>query len=138
MSTPASTLPTLMAIAWLLPLASFVIIVFIGKFLGHGGKGAGYVSVAAIVASCIISLYAMIGVWLPNHPVSEVTPHEAHEIEHSPGGEAAIEKQEEHDTDLTRPVPKSDKTATGESAHAAHAREPNPPPKYYYGDWYTL
>ena len=34
-------LPTLLGLAWLLPLASFVLIVFFGKRMGHGGKAAG-------------------------------------------------------------------------------------------------
>jgi NADH-quinone oxidoreductase subunit L len=130
----------LLATAWLLPLASFVVILFIGKFLGHHGKGGGYVAVGAIVTSCILSFVAMVGVWLPNHPVAEVTPHEEHAIEHSAHEQqqAAIQEEVAEDTDITRPVPRSDKTATGESAVTAHAREPNPPPTYYYGDWYKL
>ena len=49
-------LPTLLGLAWLLPLASFVLIVFFGKRMGHGGKAAGFVATGAIVSgSCFRS-----------------------------------------------------------------------------------
>ena len=32
-------------------------------------RAAGYLSVAAIVTSCVLSFIAMFGVWLPNHPL---------------------------------------------------------------------
>ena len=35
-----SLLPTLLGLAWLLPMASFVVILFAGPRLGHHGKGA--------------------------------------------------------------------------------------------------
>ena len=44
-----TVLPTLLATAWLLPLASFVLIVFFGKRMGHGGKAAGWLATGAIV-----------------------------------------------------------------------------------------
>ena len=64
-------LPTLLAAAWLTPLASFVVIVLLGKRLGHHGKFAGYISVGAIVTSFILSFIAMFGIWLPNHPLPD-------------------------------------------------------------------
>ncbi len=44
-----SLLPLLLGLAWLLPLASFALIVFFGQRMGRGGKAAGYVATAAIV-----------------------------------------------------------------------------------------
>ena len=61
--------------AWLLPLASFVLIVLFGKYMGHHGKGAGYLAVLAIVTSALFSLIAMFGVWLPNHAFLEQEHH---------------------------------------------------------------
>jgi hypothetical protein len=49
----ASTLPTLLGLAWLLPLASFVLIVFFGKYMGKHGKGASYVAAGAIITAFV-------------------------------------------------------------------------------------
>jgi NADH-quinone oxidoreductase subunit L len=56
-------LPKLLATAWLLPLASFVLIVFFGKRMGHGGKAAGLLATGAIVGGFVTSLCALI-CWL--------------------------------------------------------------------------
>ena len=66
-------LPTLLGMAWLLPLASFVLIVFFGKRMGHGGKAAGYLATAAIVGGFVLSLAALI-CWLSVHPLAARTP----------------------------------------------------------------
>jgi NADH-quinone oxidoreductase subunit L len=62
-------LPTLLALAWLLPLASFGLIVFWGPKMGHGGRGAGYLATAAILSSLLLSLAALT-VWLAVHPLA--------------------------------------------------------------------
>ncbi len=62
-------LPTLLATAWLLPLASFVLILFFGKRMGHGGKGAGYLATGAIVSGFVLSLSALI-CWLRAYPLA--------------------------------------------------------------------
>ena len=62
-------LPNLLAAAWLLPLASFVLIVFFGKRMGHGGKAAGYVATGAIVGGFVLSLTALV-CWLSVHPLA--------------------------------------------------------------------
>ena len=66
---PTVLLPKLLCAAWLLPLASFVLIVFFGKRMGHGGKGAGYVATGAIVSAFALSLTALI-CWLAVHPLA--------------------------------------------------------------------
>ena len=63
-----STLPLLLALAWLLPLCSFALIVFFGPRMGRGGRYAAFVATAAIMASCALS-FAALGLWLWNHPV---------------------------------------------------------------------
>ncbi len=63
-------LPTLLGLAWLLPLASFALIVFFGKRMGHGGKAAGLLATGAIVAAFVLSLLALI-CWLDIHPLGE-------------------------------------------------------------------
>jgi NADH-quinone oxidoreductase subunit L len=62
-------LPALLGTAWLLPLASFTLIVFFGKRMGHGGKGAGYLATGAIVSGFVLSLSAL-GCWLSVHSLT--------------------------------------------------------------------
>ena len=61
-------LPLLLGIAWLVPLASFVVILFFGNRLGTHGKGAAAIATTAIVTSLVMSLAALT-VWLGEHPV---------------------------------------------------------------------
>ena len=144
MENPASWLPFLLGIAWLTPLASFVVIVLFGKQMGAHGKGAGIVSVMAIVVSCVLSLIAMFGVWLPNHPVVEAHHgDEQHEGDHPDADRA-------EDVDADRAAAPRGARATlvafqpDEPVHDAaavshgHDQAPNGPPPYVYGDWYKL
>ncbi|MEI8372717.1 MAG: proton-conducting transporter membrane subunit [Planctomycetota bacterium] len=62
-------LPTLLGTAWLLPLASFVLIVFFGKRMGHGGKAAGFLATGAIASGFVLSLSALI-CWLSVNPLT--------------------------------------------------------------------
>ncbi|MGW8256160.1 MAG: NADH-quinone oxidoreductase subunit L [Thermoguttaceae bacterium] len=70
------TLPILLGTAWLLPLASFVLIVLFGPRMGRGGRGAGYLATAAIIGSFVLSLAAL-GLWISVHPLPQETdtPH---------------------------------------------------------------
>ena len=65
-----STLSTLLLFAWLLPLASFVLILFFGQNMGKAGKGAGYVATGAILVGFLLSLIALFN-WVGNHGVGE-------------------------------------------------------------------
>jgi NADH-quinone oxidoreductase subunit L len=67
-------LATLLAVAWLLPLASFVLIVFLGPKMGPGGRYAGKVATAAILLSFALSLGALT-CWLVMHPLAETGPY---------------------------------------------------------------
>src|SRR5687768_13605902 len=86
-----SNLPTLLAAAWLTPLASFVVIVLFGKSLGPHGKFAGFISIGAIVTSFVLSCIALFGIWLPTHPLVDASHHGA---EH---GESHGEGEHEHE-----------------------------------------
>ena len=133
-----SWLPKLLALAWLTPLASFVLILFFGKRMGSHGKGAGLLATSAIVFSAVCSFTALFGVWLPNHPLQDASHHgEQHE-------------EVDHHAVVTVPVhlvaAKAESHAHGESEHAAnehaavghddHAN--NPAPAYHTADWYEL
>jgi len=80
MNLPA-LLPTLLGLAWLLPLASFVLIVLWGKRMGHGGRCAGYLATLAIGTSAVLSFVAL-AAWLSQHPcvlsAHEVAEHAEH------------------------------------------------------------
>jgi NADH-quinone oxidoreductase subunit L len=62
------TLPLLLAVAWLLPLASFALIVLFGPRMGLAGNKAAHVATAAIIASCVLS-FAALALWVsrPSH-----------------------------------------------------------------------
>ena len=70
----ATSLPLLLGLAWLLPLASFALIVLVGPKLGHHGRGAGLVATGAILTSLVLSLAAL-GIWLSHHPVIAAEHH---------------------------------------------------------------
>jgi proton-translocating NADH-quinone oxidoreductase chain L len=72
-------LPRLLAGAWLLPLVSFAVILFIGPKLGKAGKGAGYVATGAILLAFVLSATAL-GVWLAHHPLTAAGHHAADKI----------------------------------------------------------
>ncbi len=83
-------LPTLLLIAWLLPLASFTVICIgysVPQLLGvrvryATQKFAGYIAIGAIVTGFLISIYSLFGVWLPAHPLKAPAHHgEEHEEE---------------------------------------------------------
>lgn len=61
-------LPLMLTTAWLLPLASFALIVLFGPLMGRAGKYAAYVATAAIVGSCALSWLAL-ALWMWNHPL---------------------------------------------------------------------
>jgi proton-translocating NADH-quinone oxidoreductase chain L len=67
-------LPRLLAAAWLLPLVSFVLILFIGPKLGKAGKGAGYVATGAIILAFVLSAAAL-GFWSSHNPLTTVEHH---------------------------------------------------------------
>ncbi len=110
----SETLSLLLGAAWLLPLASFTIIVLFGPRLGKHGLLASYVATGAILASLVLSLCAL-GFWLKLHGVGESGHGEHAAIEHTIEPHAG-----EHAVD-----------AGHDSAHVT-------PPVSYSGDWYTL
>src|SRR6185295_5328067 len=76
-------IPTLLLIAWLLPLASFAVICIgysIPQMLGmkvrySTQKYAGYIACAAIFFACVLSMTAMFKYWLPAHPIPPAEEH---------------------------------------------------------------
>jgi proton-translocating NADH-quinone oxidoreductase chain L len=115
---PASTLPFLLACAWLIPLASFVTILLFGKYMGPGGKFGGYLATLAIVTSAVFSFIGG-GIWLSNHPLTDSSHAEAtHDGEPASAGGATenLTEAEEH----------------------AETHHVNGPPVAYTNNWYSL
>jgi proton-translocating NADH-quinone oxidoreductase chain L len=112
---PVTTLPILLAAAWLVPLASFALIVLFGPRMGKAGYLAGYVATGAILTSCVLSVFALFFVWLPNYPVTAASHHEAAAAESHAEG-AGHESTE----------------------HASGEHGPSEPKPVVTGDWYTL
>jgi NADH:ubiquinone oxidoreductase subunit 5 (subunit L)/multisubunit Na+/H+ antiporter MnhA subunit len=108
----STSLPTLLGLAWLAPLASFIAILFFGPRMGHHGKHAASVATAAIVTSLALSLVAA-SQWLAAHPVVAVD-HGGHD-DHGGGG---------HVSDGSHGV---------DPGHAIHGSV-----AALTGDWYTL
>jgi NADH-quinone oxidoreductase subunit L len=78
-------------------------------------KYAAYIAIAAIVTGCILSMVALFGVWLPEHPIVDTTHHAA--ADDVAEGEDASESHAEN---------------------GSHAAEHATAPPAYAGDWYTL
>src|SRR4051812_2554005 len=114
------SLPQLLLIAWLLPLAAFTVIAIgysVPQLMGtrvpyEQQKIGAYISISAIVIGALLSLYAFFWIWLPHHPLTGIGEHPA--------------------------AAHADELAAGQSA-AEHAPERNnPPPDYVAGNWYDL
>lgn len=119
-------LPTLLGLAWLLPLASFIVILFAGPRLGDHGKGAAGVATAAIVGSFVLSLFAFIS-WVAEHPVRAVA--------HGDHGSAHATADPTHGSEEHGSADHSPAAGHGsEIDDAGHAGSS----VHYAGDWYTL
>ncbi|MCA9238158.1 MAG: hypothetical protein KDA44_21950, partial [Planctomycetales bacterium] len=146
-----SWLPTLLATAWLTPLASFAFILFFGKHAGPHGRFAGTVATGAIVFSCVLSVVALFGVWLPNHELPEAH-HGGHATqEDHDHGDSADHGDEAAAARSANPflLASADRTApltltaaegdhAGGGPAAAQDEAPNPPPEALYGVFYNL
>ncbi len=112
----ATLLPLLLLLAWLLPLASFTVIVFAGPRLGRAGHKAGYIATGAIGTSLVLSLIAL-GSWLWHHPIVS-THHDEAAVHGEADRHGETGNHEEHETP---------------EAHGEHAS-----PVHFTDDWYTL
>lgn len=134
-----SWLPRLLALAWLTPLASFVLILFFGKRMGPHGKLAGLVATSAIVFAAVCSFTALFGVWLPNNPLKDASHHGEHheEAETHAAVTAPIRLVASEGEHAEESHGDGEHHAEGEH-HESHAN--NQPEEYpsYYGSWYDL
>jgi proton-translocating NADH-quinone oxidoreductase chain L len=121
------TLPKLLMIAWLLPLASFAVIVIgysVPPLLGlrvryETQKYAAYLAIGAIVLAFLLSVTAMFGFWLPAHSLANIGNHSDEHVAEAHDGEGAAAEP-----------------AEGEESPTAEHNNEEPP--YVSGEFYTL
>jgi len=138
---PEASLPLLLGLAWLLPLASFTIIVLFGPKLGKAGIMASYVATGAIIGSFLLSMTAF-GIWhIGKLGIRAETA--AHAVEgHATDG---------HDNALAATpgnMHTADEGDHGDAAHGGsghgdaapgeHHGTPTSLPKSFTKDWYSL
>jgi len=117
-------LPKLLCIAWLLPLASFTIILFFGPRLGKHGFLASYVATGAILGSFVLSFISLCA-WLGSEGSHSPTAH--HGDEHAAHADA-------HGADTHT----ADAHAADSHGHDDHAAHPVHKPRVITGTWYSL
>jgi NADH-quinone oxidoreductase subunit L len=150
-------LPTLLLIAWLLPLVSFTIICIgysVPQMLGMRvryatQKYASYIAIGAIVGGFLISIYSLFAVWLPEHPLKASTHHgEEHEEEPDP---VAMQPRQSATAGLPSSVSTRHTLASRSSSpfrltamqvelteEEGETHASNGPPPALAGNWYSL
>jgi NADH:ubiquinone oxidoreductase subunit 5 (subunit L)/multisubunit Na+/H+ antiporter MnhA subunit len=146
-------LPTLLLIAWLLPLASFTLICVgysLPQMLGmrvrySTQRYAGYIAIAAIAGGFLVSIYSLFGVWLPEHPLVAPEHHEEKQpdpvaADTLPSATAGLSSSASDGQALVSPVANPFRFAALQETHTeeGEAHATNGPPHYEAGDWYTL
>lgn len=117
------TLPLLLGTAWLLPLASFALIVFVGPRMGKAGVAASYLATGAILGGFVLSAAALL-MWLTAHPLQSA--------DHGGGGHAELHAAADtHAADHEGPDHENEHSSPAKAA--ADALQPT-----ISGDWYTL
>src|SRR5215211_219252 len=129
----ASALPTLLGIAWLVPLASFTLIVLFGQRMGKHGIYAGHLATGAILTSCALSWFSLLGLWVPNYGLYSAEHHSAeHGEEHASGEHAAIAPSS---LIVRAQIDEDEESGAPEQTNEHSEKEL---PRAYAGNWYTL
>ncbi len=129
------TIPSLLGLAWLTPLVSFVLILFFGPKMGHSGKNAAWVATAAIVLSFVLSLVAA-SQWFMAYPVKAVD-HGAHHGEHVSRSSSSLFAAEP-DAGKGEAHGHGDDGHHGDAQHDASEHAGRSHVQALAGDWYTL
>ena len=131
----ATSLPTLLGLAWIVPLASFVAILFFGPRMGPHGRNAAWVATAAIATSLVLSLAAFV-LWVGGHPVRAVDHHHGGgHHDHADGHTAAADGPFRTVASAADP---SSGGGHGDHGDHGHHGDHGASPVAYVGDWYTL
>ena len=128
----AQLLPILLGIAWLIPLASFVAILFFGTRMGAHGKGAATVATSSIGASLFLSLVALVAWTTAGPPMPSPHHDEGHASVHRNNTDAGQSARLFQAVVFRSPGHNAagGSHASGHGEHVASAS--------YSGDWYTL
>ncbi|HUY34199.1 MAG TPA: NADH-quinone oxidoreductase subunit L [Pirellulales bacterium] len=114
-----TVLPFLLGLAWLLPLASFTLIVLFGPRMGAHGVAASYLATGAIGSGFLLSVVALLawGLSSPDRNAAMSQP-------------AALEGHGEH----------ADASGLDQQGldHHGGGHHAVTPPRAYSGEWYTL
>jgi NADH:ubiquinone oxidoreductase subunit 5 (subunit L)/multisubunit Na+/H+ antiporter MnhA subunit len=121
----AELLPLTLGLAWLLPLASFTLIVFFGPRMGKHGFLASYVATGAIGCGFLLSIISL-GAWLYEFGT------------HAPGHESSSHESSAHAAVVGEHVEASKTDVSHGNEHSAHGEHASTPPKAFTGDWYVL
>ena len=154
-----ANLPTLLLVAWLLPLVSFTVICVgysLPQLLGMRvryatQKVASYLAIGAIVGGFLISIYSLFGIWLPAHPLTATEHHDEHadeqpdEIAGQPsplrtGATAGSPSSASAERSSSANDPSPFRLAAFQEHHTEegeHHADISPPPSIA-GDWYAL
>ncbi len=140
-----ATIPTLLAIAVLLPLLSFALILVLGPRLGKHGSFAGVLATMAILGAGLLS-FTSLGLWLAAHPPHDVAHHDAaHDDldhadavpsdDHAESVHATTEEQGGHQVEH-KTAASAAQVDHGTAAEGVDQADAVKPP--LAGDWYTL
>jgi len=136
-----STLSTLLGVALVLPLVSFVIILLLGPRMGKGGVMAAYVATGAIMSAGFLSFISL-GLWLYHHGAAAPGEHHAAVVPSTASVESlAIAGPSVVSNQVVRPASfapeKGEHAGATDAHHDAHAHAIHEP-QAYTGEWYTL
>jgi len=144
----AQSIPTLLAIAWLLPLASFTVIVLLGRGLGQSGRLAGWLATGAIVAGFLLSATSLV-IWTTSEHLNATGGPHREALQPGEHGEYAESSQTPSIYTLVagESAPRDTADSGEQRAHgdagelqesqgASHGHQAAP--VYYAGDWYAL
>ncbi|HEY4310101.1 MAG TPA: NADH-quinone oxidoreductase subunit L [Pirellulales bacterium] len=133
--SPDQSLPLLLSLAWLVPLASFALIVLFGPRMGKHGILASYVATGAILTSFLLSLTAFC-IWHFGHLGARgdvAAVHASHEA--NDHGDTVGESVD--DSIMAEHATLEHAGEVHEGGHAGHGL-PTEPSKAYTKDMYTL
>ena len=118
----AELLPKLLCIAWLLPLASFTLILFFGPRMGKHGILASYVATGAIAGAFLLSATSFC-LWLGGHGAA------------APGGHHEVHAEEDHHAGSAQSESVFRNASFAADVHDDHDAHATTPPAHYAGVW---
>lgn len=131
---PSQSLPFLLGLAVLAPLAAFTFIVLFGPRLGRGGQFSAYLSIGAIFTSFVLSMISLV-IWLSQHVSENVA-----QTENGPNVTASTDDLHESDgsSDEEDHAHGHEHEGHGDGDHHGEGHHEAHPVPAITGNWYTL